>query len=193
MIDHAYGTLDRITDTERRPLRPIGSTAHEVAARTGALLDGLLGGPGVRMYRGVHLAGRELPPISYALSAGRQVVLVESVAWPPGSYATAPGGAVFCDDTYIGQSVRPLVGAVHRLRRLLSRGHRVSAVVVVHPCAAGRLTLPAASGGEVAWAHAGEAVRTISRRLLRRGPRPVASPASAALAAASMPRSINVR
>lgn len=185
MIDRSYGTLDQITDTEMRPLRPIGVTAREVALRTGTLLDGLLGWSGVRMYRGVHLAGRGLPPISYALSAGCQVVLVESVAWPPGSYATAPGGAVLCDDTYIGQSVHPLIGAVRGLRRLLSRGHRVSAVVVVHPSAAGPLVLPAATGAEVAWTHPGEAVRTISRRLLRRRSSSVRAQAPATLAAAS--------
>lgn len=169
MIDRSYGSLDRITDTERRPLRSIGATAHEVATRTGTLLDGLRRGSRVRMYRGVRLPGRDNPPIPYALSAGAQIVLVESVAWPPGSYATAPTGAVLCDDVYIGQSVHPLTGAVRRLRRLLPRGSRVSAVVIVHPSMAGRLSLPAADGGEVTLVHAGEAVRAVARRLARRG------------------------
>lgn len=176
MSDRSYGSLDRITDTERRPLRSIGTTAHEVATHTGTLLNGLLRGSRVRMYRGVRPAGGDEPPIPYALSAGRQVVLVESVAWPPGSYATAPGGEVMCDDIYIGQSVQPLVGAVRRLRRLLPRGHRVSAVVIVHPSIAGRLSLPAATGGEVTLVHAGEAVRVVGRRLARRGSPAVVAP-----------------
>jgi hypothetical protein len=169
MIDRSYGSLDRITDTERRPLRSIGATAHDVAARTGTLLNRLLRGSRVRMYRGVRLVGGDDPPIPYALSAGCQVVLVESVAWPPGSYVTAPGGAIMCGDIYIGQSVYPLVGAVRRLRRLLPRGHRVSAVVIVYPSIAGRLSLPAATGGEVTLVHAGDAVRAVGRRLNRRG------------------------
>ncbi|MEU8616042.1 hypothetical protein AB0C29_49470, partial [Actinoplanes sp. NPDC048791] len=70
-------------------------------------------------------------------------------------------------------------------RRLQTRGHRVSAVDVVHPSLDGRLDLPAATGTEVAWIAAGDAVAAIRGRLrsgqLRRGP----SRAVAALAAAS--------
>lgn len=163
MIEARQGFLSGIVDTERRPLRPIGTTAYEVVRRTGELLSDLLRMPGVRRYHGVRLTGH--PPLPYAFSAGPHVVLVEAVAWPPGSYLTSPGGAVHCDDVYIGQSVRPLLSAVRRLRRLQSRGHRVSAVVVVHPSVAGRLELPSPTGGEVSWCPADDAVAVIRCRL----------------------------
>ncbi|MFI7543500.1 hypothetical protein [Actinoplanes sp. NPDC049599] len=166
MIDARHAGPARIVDTERRPLRPIGTTASEVARRTGELLTGLLRLPGVRLYQGVRLNGQ--PPLPYALSAGPRVVLVDAVAWPPGSYATSAAGAVFCGGVYIGQSAGPLLGAVRRLRRLQPRGHRASAVVVVHPSIAGRLDLPAATGSEVSWIPAGDAVTAI-RCLLRSG------------------------
>jgi hypothetical protein len=183
MIDHRHGSLAGIVDTERRPLRPIGTTAYEVARRTGELLTGLVRLPGVRLYQGVRLGGH--PPLPYAFSAGRRVVLVEAVAWPPGSYATSTAGAVFCDDVYIGQSARPLRDAVRRLRRLQPRDHRVSAVVVVHPSIAGRLDLPPAAGTEVSWIAAADAVPAIRRRLSSGGSRRASSRAVAALAAAS--------
>ncbi len=181
---HCLGTIERIVDTERRPLRPIGTTAYEVAERTGLLLAGLLRTPGVRLYRGVRLA-EQAPPLPYAFSAGTRVVLVDTVAWPPGSYATTPGGVVLCDDVYIGQSARPLLDAVRRLRRLQPRGHRVSAVVVVHPSVAGPLTLPAATGSDLAWSHAAGAATAVARRLLRGGRSTGASRALAVLAEAS--------
>ena len=183
MIDHRHGGMARIVDTERRPLRPIGTTAYEVARRTGELLTGVLRRPGVRLYQGVCLAGH--PPLPYALSAGPRVVLVEAVAWPPGSYATGAAGAVYCGGVYIGQSIRPLLGAVRRLRRLQPRGHRVSAVVVVHPSIPGHLELPAATGTEVTWLQAGDAVAAIRGRLSSGDSRPVTSRALEALAAAS--------
>jgi hypothetical protein len=176
MIGSSYGSLDRITDTERRPLRSIGATAHDVATHTGTLLNGLLRGSRVRMYRGVRLPGRDNSPIPYALSAGAQIVLVDSVAWPPGSYATGATGAITCDDIYIGQSVHPLTSAVRRLRRLLPRGHRVSAVVIVYPSIEGCLTLPPANGSEVTLVHETEAVRAVGRRLTRRGTRAAVAP-----------------
>lgn len=183
MIDHLHGSPAGIVDTERRPLRPIGTTAYDVTRRTGELLAGLMRLPGVRFYQGVRLDGH--PPLPYAFSAGRRVVLVEAVAWPPGSYATSTAGAVFCDDVYIGQSARPLLGAVRRLRRLQPRDHRVSAVVVVHPSITGRLNLPAATGAEVSWIAAADAAAAIRRRLGSAGSRRVSSRAVAALAAAS--------
>lgn len=183
MIDHRHGSLARIVDTERRPLRPIGTTAYEVARRTGELLTGLLRLPGVRLYQGVRLTGH--PPLPYALTAGPRVVLVDAVAWPPGEYATSPAGAVLCGGVYIGQSARPLLGAVRRLRRLQPRGHRVSAVVVVHPSIAGRLDLPAATGTEVTWIPAGDAAAAIRRRLRPGDFRRAPSRAVEALATAS--------
>ncbi|GAA2512628.1 hypothetical protein [Winogradskya humida] len=184
MIDHHHGTLDRIVDTERRSLRPIGATAYEVAARTGEQLTALACLPGVRLYRGVRLPGHA-PPIPYALSAGTRLVLVDTVAWPPGSYATTPGGAVLCDATYIGQSAHLLLGAVRRLRRLQPRGHRVTAVVVVHPSIAGTLTLPAVTGTELTWTHAACAVPAIAHRLRRHHTSPGPSRALTALTAAT--------
>jgi len=183
MNDHHPGHLSGIVDTERRALRPIGTTAYEVARRTGDLLTGLRGLPGVRLYQGIRLAGH--PPLPYALTAGPCVVLVDAVAWPPGAYATSPAGAVYCDDVYIGQSARPLLGAVRRLRRLQPRGHRVSAVVVVHPSLTGRLDLPAATGTEVTWMRAGDAVAAIRRRLRSGHSRRAPSRAVEALAAGS--------
>src|SRR6516162_8910334 len=80
-----HGSLDVITDSERRGLRPIGTTAREVAARTGALLNDLLALPGVRIFQGVRPdAAPDMPRIPHAVSAGRQLILIESVAWPPG-------------------------------------------------------------------------------------------------------------
>lgn len=183
MTDHRHGNLSRIVDTERRSLRPIGTTAYEVARLTGDLLTGLRRMPGVRLYQGIRLAGH--PPLPYALSAGPCVVLVDAVAWPPGEYVTSPAGAVYCGDVYIGQSARPLLGAVRRLRRLQPPGHRVSAVVVVHPSLTGRLDLPAATGTEVTWAQAADAVAAIRRRLRSGHARRVRSRAVDALAAAS--------
>jgi hypothetical protein len=113
------------------------------------------------------------------------VVLVDAVAWPPGSYSTSTAGAVFCDDVYIGQSVRPLLGAVRRLRRLQPPGHRVSAVVVVHPSVAGRLHLPTADGPEVTWIQAGDAPAVIRCRLRSGGSLRAPSRVVEALAAAS--------
>ncbi|SRR6266571_9285150 len=180
-----HGSLDTITDSERRALRPIGTTAHEVAVRTGVLLGALPAGPGVRIFQGVRPAGTEdLPRIPHAVNAGRQLILVESVAWPPGRYHAGTGGRIHCDGTYIGQSVLPLVNAVRYWREALPRGHRVSALVVVHPTAEGDLALPAAMAEELAWTRAGDAVRDIRARLPRG--RPAASTrAVAALVAAT--------
>jgi hypothetical protein len=167
-----HGSLDTITDSERRALRPIGTTAQEVAARTGFLLGILPAGPGVRIFQGVHPAPAEedLPRIPHAISAGRQLLLVESVAWPPGRYHQEADGRIHCDGTYIGQSARPLINAVRYWRAALPRGHRVSALVVVHPTGDGDLALPAAVTGELAWARAGDAIRALRARLPRGRP-----------------------
>lgn len=58
-----YGNLDAITDTERRALRPIGLSVHEVAVRTGALLAPLLALPGVRIFQGVRPTAVNVPRI----------------------------------------------------------------------------------------------------------------------------------
>jgi hypothetical protein len=162
-----HGRLGTIIDSERRALRPIGSSAQEVAERTGALLRDLFELPTVHIFQGVRPAAGDAPRIAHVIIAGRQVVLVESVAWPPGSYAAATTGRIFCDGTYIGQSVRPLMDAVRYWRRTLPPGHWVSALVVVHPTATGDLALPASSTRGLAWARADDAVHDIRVRLSR--------------------------
>src|SRR4051794_38117893 len=129
MINRLHGNFNGLTDSEQRPLRPIGTTAREVAARTGKLLATLRSMPGVRVCAGVRLAG-DHQPIGFAITAGTEVLLIESVAWPSGIYSTTTEGRILCDGVYIGQSVRPLLGAVRRLRRTLRHRHRVSAVIV---------------------------------------------------------------
>jgi hypothetical protein len=178
------GTLDEITDSERRALRPIGVSAHEVAVRTGELLAFLLTLPSVQIFRGVRTAADDVPPIPYAISVGRRVMLVESVAWPPGQYQVDRDGRIHCDGVYIGQSVRPLIATVCHWRQLLPRGHRVSALVVVHPTSQGKLLLPDAIERDLAWARACDAVRDI-RACLPPDRVPVSTKAVAALSAAT--------
>jgi hypothetical protein len=161
-----HGSLDVITDSERRSLRPIAATAYDVAVLTGELLADLLVIPGVRIFRGVRAAGTALPLIPHAVSAGRQLVLIESVSWPPGCYETAADGHVHCDGTYIGQSARPLTATVRHWRESLPKSHHVSAVVVVHAAAEGQVTLPAATPGDLAWVRAEDAVRDVRQRIL---------------------------
>lgn len=184
LSSRCYGSLDAVTDSERRGLRPIGTTAREVAARTGALLADLLTLPGVRIFQGVRPAtAGDMPRIPHAINAGRHLVLVESVAWPPGRYAARTAGRIHCDGTYIGQSVRGLTGAVRHWRETLPSGHRVSAVVVVYPTTEGDLILPAATTRDLAWARGHDAVREIRARLPGRR-QPASMRAVAALFAA---------
>ncbi len=159
-----HGHLGTIIDSERRALRPIGSTAQEIAERTAALLCDLFALPGIHIFQGVRLMAADAPRISHVIIAGRQVVLVESVAWPPGRYAAEATGRIYCGGTYIGQSVRPLLDAVRYWRQILPSGHRVSALVVVHPTTAGDLALPPTTRG-LTWSHADDAVRDIRGRL----------------------------
>ncbi len=163
-----HGSLASITDSERRELRPIDITAREAAARTGHILAGLCALPGVHIFQGVRSATADLPRVPHAVSAGRHVVLVESVAWPPGRYATEGTGRVYCDGAYIGQSVRQLSAAVRCWRESLPSGHRVFGLVVVHSCASGELTLPRAASRDIAWTCAGDAVAAIRALLPRR-------------------------
>ncbi len=182
-----YGSLDAITDSERRALRSIGMTAGEAAAKTGVLLADLLALPGVRIFQSVRPASAEVPRIPHAINSGCRVVLVESVAWPPGQYAVMPTGRIHCDEVYIGQSVRPLVSAVRHWRSTLPRGHRVSALVVVHPthpAPDGQVGLPSPQSGHLAWARADSAVREL-RACLPRRQQPVSIRAVAELVAAT--------
>jgi hypothetical protein len=161
-----HGRLEVITDSERRSLRPIAATAYEVAARTGELLADLIAIPSVRIFHGVRPVGADLPLIPHAISAGRQLVLIESVAWPPGCYETTADGKVHCDGTYIGQSVRPFIAAVQHWRKIAPKRHHVSAVIVVHTSTEGDIRLPVATSGDLVWVHAEDAFRDIQQRLL---------------------------
>lgn len=187
-----YGSMEAITDSERRSLRPVATTAYDVAKRTDKLLHKLLTIPSVRIFYGVR-PGDDGPPIPHAVSAGRQLVLVESVAWPPGRYEMAANGQIHCNGTYIGQSVRPLLAAVRHWRDRLGRRHHVSAVIVVHPAAAeGEITLSVTAQDTLTLVHAGDAARHIGRRLLR-GPQTVSRDLVAALIAATDDQSLQPR
>jgi hypothetical protein len=148
-----------------RSLRPIAVTAAEVAARTDHLLGELTANPSVRIFRAVRAAGSPTP-VTHAVSAGRLLILVESVAWPPGRYQMDATGRVRCDGRYIGQSTSTLVAAVHGVRRRLPRTHRVSALVVVHRTDSGGYALPPPTR-YLSWTLADESVRELGDRLGR--------------------------
>jgi hypothetical protein len=164
-----YGdlTADPAADTPAgtRSLRPIAVTAAEVAARTDRLLGELTANPSVRIFRAVRAAGSPTP-VTHAVSAGRLLILVESVAWPPGRYQMDATGRVRCDGRYIGQSTSALVAAVHGVRRRLPRTHRVSALVVVHRTDTGGYALPPPTR-DLSWTLADESVRELGDRLDR--------------------------
>jgi hypothetical protein len=163
-----HGSLEPITDSERRALRPIGTTARDVADRTSELLARLLDRPGLWAFQGIRSTTTDSPRIPHAVSAGRHLVLVESVAWPPGHYATTGAGRIHCDGLYTGQSAAPLLAAIEHWQRLLSHDHQVSALVVVHPMARGPLVLPVATR-DLAWSRARDAVRHLIGVLPRAG------------------------
>ena len=184
----SHGNLDEVTDSERRALRPIGTTAHEIAVLTANLLGELLAFPSVRIFHGIRSAQANQPRIPHAISAGHQLILVDSVAWPPGEYLTTSTGQIYCDGRYIGQSVLPMLTAVRHWRTILPADHRVTGVVIVHPTP-DRALAPAAPappppGPDLFWACAHEAVRDLSRRLPP-GQQPVSLPAMSALVAAT--------
>ena len=163
MVQRLRGSLEKLTDDERRSLRPIGMTVREAAARTGELLGRLAEAPGVRLFAGIRVTERG-PRVSFAVSTATAVLVVESVAWPTGAYTVTSQGNVLCDGTYIGQSVRPLLGSVRLLRRL-ARRRLVGAVVVVHPSGVGRPSLPAFSPAGPVWLPPDEVRSHIARRL----------------------------
>ncbi|HEX5204794.1 MAG TPA: hypothetical protein VFW27_33160 [Actinoplanes sp.] len=166
MTHRLYGSIDRLTDSEQRPVRPIGMSVQEVAARTRDLLARLGEAPGVQVFAGLRLRP-DVPPIAFAVSAGHRVVLVEPVAWPAGAYSTTPQGGVLCDGVYIGQTVHPLVGAVRHLRRRLHK-RDVAAVVVVHPSGVGTPALPLTSPAGLSWLPPEEMCRHLVIRLRSR-------------------------
>jgi len=164
MAHRLRGTLDSLTDEEGRALRPIGMSVREAADRTGALLHPVAEHPGVRLFVGVRVAPAA-PRLGFAVSTASHLLLVESVAWPSGSYAVTADGGVHCDGTFIGQSVRPLLASVRLVRRLVRR-LTVGAVVVVHPSDAGPPSLPPRSPGGIAWLPPAQVRPYVSRRLL---------------------------
>jgi hypothetical protein len=157
--------VDELIDSEWRPLRPIGISTGEVAARTGRLLARLTRRPGVHLFSGV--AVTDGLAVTHALSAGRLVLFVESVAWPDGTYSTGPDGGVRCGGVYIGQTVRPLLEAVRRLRRTLPDDFRIGGVVVVHPSTPAAPTLPATVPAGLSWLTPGGLTSHVRRRVRR--------------------------
>src|SRR5215468_5971972 len=98
LAHRCHGSLAPISDSERRALRPIGATAYEVAALTGMILSELLVHPGVRIFQGVRaITNAGEPCIPHVVNVGRRLVLIESVAWPPGRYDTTATGRIHCD------------------------------------------------------------------------------------------------
>jgi len=167
MARRLRGTLDSLTDDERRALRPIGMSVREAADRTAALLHPVAAHPGVRLYAGVRVA-QGAPRLGFAVSTASHLLLVESVAWPSGCYSVTADGGVHCDGTYIGQSVHPLLGSVRLLRRVVRR-LAVGAVVVVHPSGQATPSLPLHSPAGVVWLPPARLRSYVSRRLLLRG------------------------
>jgi hypothetical protein len=178
-----HGNLDAITDSDRRDLRSIASSAHEVAARTGELLAVLIDIPGARIFHGIRSGSAELPPIPHAISAGRQLVLIESVAWPPGHYETRTNGRIYCDGIYTGQAVSQFISAAETWREILPKRHQVTAMIVVH-CCGGAIQLPPSTADDLAWTAAEDAVDAI-RRYLPVGPQRISRNLLAALITAT--------
>jgi hypothetical protein len=164
-----HGSLNSITDTQLRGLRPIGVTAHEAAVRTGALLAELVALPGIQIFQGVRQGAADLPRIPHVVTAGRKVILVESVAWPPGRYTAATEGRIYCNGAYIGQSMRPLKRAIRHWQEILPPGHRVSGLVAVHQAEEGDLRLADTAARNIAWVRARDVVGVIEAHLPRRG------------------------
>jgi hypothetical protein len=158
--------MDGLIDSELRPLRPIGVSASEVAARTGRLLTRLTDQPGIHLFSDIPVAGTPAP-ITHALSAGRLILLVESVAWPAGTYSTTADGGVLCDGVYIGQSVRPLLDTVRRVRRTFPGNYRIGGVVVVHPSLPAAPTLPVTGPVGLSWMPPAGLTSRMRRRLRR--------------------------
>jgi hypothetical protein len=155
-----HGDLTEITNDQNRPLRPVGTTVADVVTRTDALLGPLTALPGVQIFEGVRLPGVSRPAASHAVSAGRLVVLVESVAWPPGQYRMDATGRVRCDGQYIGQTVRSLSAAIRAYRALLPRTHQVCALITVYRAADGDYVLPSGTK-DLRWILADDLLRDL--------------------------------
>jgi hypothetical protein len=119
----------------------------------------------VRIFHGVRVPGANTPLVAHAVAAGRTLILVESVAWPSGHYRTDESGRISCDGLYIGQSVSGLQQAVRHWRSTLPRGHRVSAMVVVHPAGDGAPSLPVNAGSDLAFVGADTVLSDLGQRV----------------------------
>jgi hypothetical protein len=179
-----HGNLDAVSDGRLRPLRSIGTAAAEVTAQTGALLIGLISNPGVHVFHSIRATSSRIPVVAHAVTAGRTVTLVESVAWPPGQYQVDHDGRLRCDGRYIGQSVDLLLAAVRYWKAALPRSHRVTAIVVIHRTGPGRYALPATLSSEIEWAEPETALGTLRARTA--GRRNVSAHVLAALATATL-------
>lgn len=160
-----HGRLEVITDSEQRSLRSIATTAYEAASRTDRILVGLIAIPGLRIFRGVRTPALDQPLIPHAVAAGRRLILIESVAWPPGRYELLADGRIWCDDTYIGQSATPFLAAVRQWRITVPLYHQVSAVIIVHGEADADISPMTAAHRDLAWVRAENAVLEVRRRL----------------------------
>jgi hypothetical protein len=184
--NHLHGNLDDVAAGLLRPLRSIGMATADVAVQTGALLTGLISNPGVHVFHSIRAISARSAVVAHAVTAGRTVTLVESVAWPPGRYRVAENGRVECDGRYIGQSVDLLLAAVRHWRGALPRTHRVTAIVVVHRTGPGDYELPVALPSELEWAEPEAAL--VALRTRTAGHRRVSPHALAALDTATLSR-----
>jgi len=166
-VQRKYGDLDTAAEEDSPPLRSVGMADAEVARRTDSMLSGLITIPSVRIFQGVRPRGASRPVATHAVSAGPLLILVESVAWPPGRYRVDATGRVRCDGQYIGQTIRLISTAVRDCRMLLPRSHQVSALVLVHRTARGSYLLPPETH-ELRWALADDELpRELQARLAR--------------------------
>lgn len=176
-----HGDLAAVSADEHRPLRPIGMARADAVRQTEALISPLLDIPSVRIFRGPRLGGPAASiDVAFAVTAGRLVLVVEPVAWPPGCYLMDATGQIRCDGRFIGQTAGTLVAGVTALRARLPHAHRVRALVAVLPIADGAFTLPVPTK-DVAWTLARELPTTMRAELARR-PRTVSRHIIAALA-----------
>jgi hypothetical protein len=169
-----HGRLEVITDSERRSLRSIVTTAYEAALRTDCILVGLIAIPGLRIFRGVRTASLNQPLIPHAVVAGRRLLLIESVAWPPGRYEFLADGRICCDGIYIGQSAAPFLAAVRQWRTTVAQDQKVSGMIIMHGDAGADISLLAAADRALAWVRAENAVLEVRRRLAQ-GPEMVST------------------
>lgn len=159
-----HGELPPATAGGNRSLRSVGADGAALAVRTDTQLGGLTVLPGVRIFRGIRAGDPARVVATHAVSAGPVVVLVESVAWPPGNYGLDRGGQVICDGVPTGQATTGLERAVARCQALLPRDHQVRAVVSVHRTGSSDYLLPS-PGRTVSWTFAEDLVETLMPHL----------------------------